>query len=260
MKNFLTVLALTATCAWAQSPVSTLEQIKIAADAGDPAAQDKMAERDSANAESWYRKAAVQGYVHAQGKLGDLLFLRTRLTIGVKPEVRVATGEESIKWATLAANQGDKQGQATLAQAYLEGNLVQQDLIEAYKWGELSAKNPSPEFVLFTGAFTRDKAVLKMTAEQIEEAHKRVAAFVPHQVAKSELPEPAWIREIKLEGISGSPDHRLAIINNKTFAKNDQMTLKVVGKDILIRCLEIRESSVVVSVEGMDGTRELKLP
>jgi TPR repeat protein len=59
-----------------------------------------------------------------------------------------------IDWATLAANQGDKQGQANLAEIYLEGKLVKQDLIEAYKWGDLSAKNPSPDFIVFSGRST----------------------------------------------------------------------------------------------------------
>jgi len=74
---------------------------------------------------------------------------RSQLFIGVKPEVRAAIADEAIKWATLAANQGDKQGQANLAQIYLEGKWVKQDLIEAYKWGDLSDKNPSPEFIVF---------------------------------------------------------------------------------------------------------------
>jgi hypothetical protein len=238
----------------------TLEEIKIAADAGDPVAQDKMAERDGRNAEAWYRKAAGQGYAHAQGKLGELLFLRCRLTVGLKPDAHAAIGEEAVKWATVAANQGDKQGEATLAQMYLEGKLVKQDLVEAYKWGDLSAKNPSLEFIVFTGGATRDAAILKMNADQIKEAQKRVAAFIPHQTRKSDLPEPAWLQQIKLSGISGLPGHRLAIINNKTFGTNDQMSVEIGSKTVSVRCLEIHESSVVISIEGMDVTRELKLP
>jgi len=60
---------------FSQQPPPTLEQIKIAADAGNPAAQDKLAERDSAHAEVLYRKAAEQGYAHAQGRLGNLLLM-----------------------------------------------------------------------------------------------------------------------------------------------------------------------------------------
>src|ERR1039458_4422221 len=80
----LTVLGCQISCL-AQNSGSALAQIKAAADAGDPAAQDKLAEQfilraDTKQAESWYRKAAEQGYVHAQGKLGDMLLLRSRVS------------------------------------------------------------------------------------------------------------------------------------------------------------------------------------
>jgi hypothetical protein len=259
MKYFAVIFLFVAACASAQLPAQSLEQIKVAADAGDPAAQDKMATRDMANAEMWYRKAAQQGFAHAQGKLGDRILMRAQLTISTKPEERAALVDEGVKWATLAANQGDKQGETTLARIFLEGKSVKQDLIEAYKWGDLSAKNPSFEFIVYFGASLRDSAILKMDADQIAEAKRRVAAFVPHQPSKSELPEPAWVKKIKLQGISGPSDHRLASINGKIFEKGDQIVLKVDGKNVTVSCLEIRETSVSVSIEGIEGACELKM-
>ena len=46
MKKLIIALIFAGTCALAQlpPPAPSLEQIKIAADAGDPAAQDKLAE------------------------------------------------------------------------------------------------------------------------------------------------------------------------------------------------------------------------
>jgi len=73
-------------------------------------------------------------------------------------------------------------------------------------------------------------------------------------------PEPAWVRQIKLSGISGTPDHRFAIINGKTFENGDQTAIKIDGKKIMVSCLEIRASSVNVSIEGIAGPRELTLP
>jgi hypothetical protein len=245
---FVFLFTLAAISTFAQIPAPSLEQIKIAADAGDPAAQDKMAERDLVNAEMWYRKAAQQGYVHAQGKLGDRLLMRAQSTIGAKPEARAALIDEGVKWATLAANQGDKQGQATLAKVYLDGKLVKQDLIEAYKWGDLSAKNPSLEFIVFSGAFSRDSAILKMNAEQIAEGRRRVAEFKPHAPPL-----------IKLQGISGAPEHRLAVINGRTMAKGDVATVTIDGNSVNIHCLEVSESSASISIEGIDGTQELKI-
>jgi hypothetical protein len=243
----------------AQSAATTLEQIKIAADAGDPAAQVEMGVKDPANAEMWYRKAADQGFVPAQGKLGDLLLLRSRSTIGASPEAQAALADETVKWVTLAATQGDKQGEADMAQICLEGKLVKPDLIEAYKWGELAAENPSPEFIFFSGASTRNEAILKMNEDQIAEARRRVAAFKPHVPTESDLPTPFWVKNIKLNGISGGAGNRLAIINDMTFAKGDSLKIKVAGKLVAVHCLEIHDRSALVEIEGVQTPRELTL-
>src|ERR1035437_6331527 len=71
----------------AQSPLPSLAHIKIAAEAGDPAAQDKLAEAfmmraDSEQAEIWYRKAAEHGFLHAQGRLGNMLLMHSRMSFG----------------------------------------------------------------------------------------------------------------------------------------------------------------------------------
>src|ERR1039458_3104388 len=274
MKKLIVTLTFAAACVFAQPTAPTLEQIKIAADAGDPVAQDKLAERmgwDSAQAEVLYRKAAGQGYVHAQGQLGHILLMRSRSTFplfGLKPDARAAIddaraaiADEAIKWITLAANQGDKRGQADFASIYLEGKLVKQDLVEAYKWAELYSKDLPYDVYVATcpaGPSTRDAAILKMNADQIAEARRRVAAFVPHQPQKSELPEPAWVKKIKLNGISGTPAKRFATIWNQTFEKGERRTVKIDGQPVIIQCLEITDSSATVSIEGIEGTRTLR--
>jgi hypothetical protein len=260
MRHLIIPLIFVAMGASAQLTGQSLEQMKIAADAGDPAAQDALAVRDSANAEMWYRKAANQGYAHSEGQLGHRLLASSRTNIGLKPGDRAAMQDEALKWIMLAANHGDAQGQADMAQLCLNGELVKQDYVEAYKWGDLSAGRLSFDFSAgIQGRTTRDAAVLKMDADQIAEAQRRVAEFVPHQPNKSDLPDPAWVQKIKLHGISGAADHRLAIINHQTFEKGDEMALKIDGKSVKVTCLEIRDSSVSVSIEGIDGARELKM-
>lgn len=261
MKKFFIAIIFVAICACAEPAAATLAELKIAADAGDPIAQDEIALRDPANAEMWYRKAAEQGCAHSEGQLGHRLLLRSGMAIGLKPAAQEAMQEDALKWIILAANQGDKQGQADLAQVYLNGKLVKQDFMEAYKWGELCSKRISFDLSAdMQGCSARDAAILKMNADQIAEARKRVAAFIPHQLKKSDLPEPVWVQKIKLGGISGTPDHRFALINNKTFGKGDQSSVKIGGNHAVIHCLEIRELSVVISIDGIDGKRELKLP
>ena len=252
---------LAVTCAIAQPVLPELAQIKIAADAGDPVAQTQMAERDPAHAETWYRKAANQGYVHAQGKLGNLLLMRYGMTFGLKPEARAALGQEALKWVGLAASQGDKQGEANLASICLEGKLVKQDLIAAYKWGELATRGGGGmiNFEAISGQSTRDAAILKMNADQIAKARKQVDEFVPHQPKPADLPDAAWIQKIKLNGISGGPMKYFANIGSVTLERGERGTVKVDGKAVVIQCLEITDSTATISIEGVEGNRTLKL-
>ena len=249
----------------AQSPSPSLAQTKVAAEAGDPASQDKLAEAfvmraDSERAEIWYRKAAEQGLAHAQGRLGNMLLMHSRVAVSRTPAARAAMGEEAVHWIILAANQGDKRGQADFADICLEGKLVKRDLIEAYKWGELASKGSMIDVATIAGRSCRDAATLEMAADHIAEAQKRAAVFVPHQLKASDLPEPSWVKQIKLNGISGTSERRLAIINGKTFQTGDHESLKLGEKTVTVRCIEIRQTSVVISIDGLDGTREVKFP
>jgi hypothetical protein len=260
MKILMLVLTFATSALFFHLSAQSLDQIKIAADAGDPVAQDKMGERDYANAEMWYRKAANQGYVHAQGRLGNLLLLRYRMSFNLKPDAKAALGDEAIQWMTLAANQGDPQGQANFADVCLEGKLVKQDLIEAYKWGELATHGGDLINIPgIMGSGSRDGAILKMNADQIAEAKGRVADFKPHLPNKSDVPTPAWVKQIKLNGISGGPAKRFATIGKETLEQGETGTVKVGGKTVAIKCLAITETTAKISIEGIDGTQTLNL-
>jgi hypothetical protein len=245
---------------------TTLEAIKAAAEAGNPAAQDQLAEKyilrtDMKQAEVWYRKAAAQGYAHAQGKLAEMLLNRARMSVGLKPEIKSALGDEGVKWAVLAANQADELGQAKLAEAYAEGKFIKQDWMQVYKWGELAARNPGSMFNpagVLAGSL-RNSAILKLSDDQLAEAKNLVAEFSPHQTATGELPVPAWVKQIKLSGLSGPTNHRLAIINNETFSAGEDNDLKLTGKMVNVKCVEIRDKSALVKIQGIDQLCELSL-
>jgi hypothetical protein len=197
MKTLFSVVVLAVgLAANAQLDLPDLAKIKIAAEAGDAEAQDKLAEKfrshgDTAQAIVWYRKAAAQNYVHAQGKLGNILLMRYEMHLDTKPEVRGAVAIEARKWITLAANAGDKPAQADLAQLCLKGSLVRLDYVEAYKWSELAAQGSPFEPSSITGKSVRDSAILKMNAAQIEEARKRANSFVPQPAAAPPAKEKA---------------------------------------------------------------------
>jgi hypothetical protein len=265
--RFLIVFALTVGChlyCRAQLSGSDLIAVKAAAEAGNPAAQDKVAGEfirhgNFLQAELWYRKAAAQGRVNAQVKLGEMLLAHAGLTAGTKPEVIAAIGLEAIKWITLAANQSNTLAQAELAGAYLNGRFVKPDLLEAYKWGEIAAKAPPTEPGSVAGRSVRDAAVLKMSYDQIALAQERVTTFYSHVPFTHQPPEPAWVAQIKLTGVSGPANARLAIINNQTFAMGDTGILRLAGKSVQVHCLEVRDKSALVRITGLVFPKQLML-
>lgn len=243
----------------------SLAALKARAEAGDAAAQEQLAEqfsqhRDFQAAESWYRKSAEQGFAPAQGKLAKFLLPRTVPRMGTTSEERAEAGDEALKWLMLAANQGDKQAQADLADLYFEGRLVTTDLIEAYKWADLATQGATPYSAAnISGRSTRDAAILKMTAQELAEAKKRVANFRPRLLGKNELPEPAWVKQIKLTALVGPPNRRLALVGGTPFSNGETALVKIGGQSKKIRCLEIRDNSALVEIEGFETPRELLL-
>jgi hypothetical protein len=53
-----------------------------------------------------------------------------------------------------------------------------------------------------------------------------------------------------MQGFSGSPDHRLVIINNVTFAVGDNAEVSTSQGRIHIHCLEIGGNSAVIEANG----------
>jgi hypothetical protein len=63
---------------------------------------------------------------------------------------------------------------------------------------------------------------------------------------------------LDLKIISGTPQRRLATVNNQTFLVGETLAVQVGQTSLRVRCLEIREQSVLVEVQG-EKPRELKL-
>lgn len=248
----------------AQRSSPPLAEIKAAAEKGDAVAQDKLADAyrarlDTENALKWYRKAAEQGVAHSQSEAGRILMSYAK-SPAAKPEASKEYADEAIRWHLKAANQGDKAAQLGLGRQFEDGRFIKQDYAEAYKWFALAAEGGSAIDSNALGAkWARDAIILKMSQDQIAEGRKRVPAFVPHQATNDELPEPSWVKQIKLQGISGTEKRRVAVINGRTFQKGDESTVKADGKSVKLGCLDVREASVIVQIEGLAGRRELKL-
>lgn len=82
----------------------------------------------------------------------------------------------------------------------------------------------------------------------------------PKVVAKVSDPEPLrgvvpnWV---VLKGISVLKDKKLAIVNNRTVGEGEEFSLKSAGQVVQLKCVEIKEASVVVNYNG--ATKELPL-
>jgi len=99
------------------------------------------------------------------------------------------------------------------------------------------------------------KSTEKVAARQSAKGASNAAAA---HVTKP-APDPAWVSEIRLKGIGGTTGRRLAIINGKTLGPGDGIQVKIAGKVVILHCIAVRETSVMVRIEGIEGERELRL-
>jgi hypothetical protein len=58
------------------------------------------------------------------------------------------------------------------------------------------------------------------------------------------------VRDLVLKGISGGKDRRLALINNRTVENGEELEFKFGNRTLKVHCVEIREKSVVIRVDG----------
>jgi hypothetical protein len=72
-------------------------------------------------------------------------------------------------------------------------------------------------------------------------------------------PPTAVPATLVLKGISGTPQERFALINNATFETMEKGRVRVGQTNILIRCLEITDNSVVIQVDGSNEKKQLFL-
>jgi thioredoxin-related protein len=65
--------------------------------------------------------------------------------------------------------------------------------------------------------------------------------------------------ELKLRSITGPKQRRRAVINDRAFAAGETVLMKLPAGAVKVRCVEIRERSVIVTVNGGPAKRELRL-
>ena len=78
----------------------------------------------------------------------------------------------------------------------------------------------------------------------------------PYSHSQTTNPTPAAV-ELILNGLSGTAEHKLAMINGRTFAEGEKAEVTVANRRVAIQCIQINDDSVIVEIEGV--RRELKL-
>jgi len=58
------------------------------------------------------------------------------------------------------------------------------------------------------------------------------------------------ITSLKVPGISGTPGHLFAIINNHTFGVGEEGDVKTAGGPVHLRCVEILNNAVMIEING----------
>lgn len=132
-----------ASAGFARGTDSVEELVRIA-ERGDAQAQFDLGfmyatgishfEVDDAEAVSWYRRAAEQGFAPAQSALGRAY---------AHGPVLEQDFTQAATWCRLGAEQGDADGQLCMASLYAGGCGVEQDYAESARWHRLAADGGS---------------------------------------------------------------------------------------------------------------------
>jgi TPR repeat protein len=142
--------------------------------------------QDNATAQQWFKKAAVQGNLEAEGRpmvLADLQTLPTQAAQGdaeaqLKLGDRYKNGEgvpqdytKARQWFEKSAAQGNAIAQVWLGMLYEDGQGVPQDYVQAYMWFNLAAAHTTG-YEQEHAVNVRDKAARRMTPAQVAEAQR----------------------------------------------------------------------------------------
>jgi hypothetical protein len=108
-------------------------------------------------------------------------------------------------------------------------------------------------------AFTRAVAQLtdKPGAEQHAARKPEPQELLPFGGAPTH--PPIRYTNLVLKTISGTPKRRFALVNDQTFAAGDTLPVKLLDSKVNVRCVEVREQSVLLAVQGEPSPREITL-
>ena len=259
------VLLLSGSMVFAQNPLkeavkmgfSDVAATKQRAEAGDAQAQLSLADTLSSNfkkAESllWYRKAAEQGVVEAKSRLGEMLLFGDS---GIPANQSVkANPSEGIRWTFEAATNQNVKAFLNMSKAFQNGIGVNTNLVEAYAWLQLYAEHDS-----ILGQTRLNQMALKLDTKSIQEAQAMASQFkAGHWPTLAARKSPEGDSRLKLNGITMGKSP-LVMINGKTLAEGESATISLKEATLKIKCIQIKQDAVLISIEGETKPRWLTL-
>jgi len=228
-----------------------LVTLRKAAESGDHQAQKKLGdlyERQfkPAEAEFWYRKAVTTGDPDVLWSLGKLYLHGRGKMSGSAPVA--ANVPNAIGLLTLAAAQGHKRSQEDLALLYFTGMIVPKNKVEAYKYFRINGQQTAKSSV--------DSLALELTSVEIQRAEKEVASFKPKSFPDAFA--DFTHERLELQGIIGSKEKRIAVINDKMLQQGKTAELEMAGLPVQLRCDRVDSRLAEVSFLGRKITLALK--
>jgi len=243
--------------------INDMGKVKMLAEHGNLKAQLKLAGACAsselhADALKWYAAAAEQGSVDGIFQKGHLLLFGRPASS--PDQVVTAKPVEGLRFAYIAATNGNSSAWFDMAVALRDGRGCAIDAVNAYAWFMLSADSGNS-----SGMEQMNQLALRLNTDQIRSARSLVREMKakrwpepPHESAKSQKPVGEIAIKLKLSGVVCSPKGNLAIINNRTLAEGESSQFLTAKKDaILITCKRIDPDAVQVLVEGEDAERTL---
>ena len=140
-----------------------------------------------AEAVTWTRKAAEQGYADAQSFLGLLYYGGEGVTQDYA---------EAAKWFRKAAVQGDADTQFNLGYMYSNGEGVSQDTIAAHMWFNIAAANGANNGIAFYAGDERDIVEKMLSAGQLEKANERAKRCKDSDYKDCEAKAKSWWQKL----------------------------------------------------------------
>jgi len=157
---------------------------------------------------------------------------------------------ELVSFLLMSSESDESQQQQILRNAYTRGQI--QLLIDAEKQYGFSDVVDWMKYGLDDRLRSEDLSRIRRV--EAAPSKERVAPAFPVYAAQA----TAAPDTLQLKGISWARNHRLALINDRTFEVQEKGTVHVGHTNVVIRCLAIEEDSVRIQIVGSGQQQELR--